>query len=447
MRVVEAATIPFAAVGTAAEDAGSDLETLTADAAEGDAAFNLLGSAVTGIVNGFANLETTWQNTNVAWGLSLNALHWIVMGSMELLAVAVPAMVAFGAASLVAMQGVQEVGWRLQSSYTTTEALGDAFNTTGGQALGLAGNLQAAQDAADPQIWSLLGAGLRIVGEQSQSFVTMGSQVVTTLDLFAAKLTDDLNPAMSGLANQLDSLASKGVSDLTAFGQVFGNLGHFITNLATEMPGLAEVLLGAVAGFTKLLAVMTDPAPWNFNGNLVTIAMGIEEAWRWGNLLAPALSKVVTTLGTMSTGLGNAATKLSAFKQDTSDAETALNDAGTAAAAFGPKLDVVGTGAKDAETALDDAGEAASTGFGTKISSALSAAGSKIGTFVTGLTGIGTGAKEAETAVAGAGEAAAVAGEDAAESGVKVAGWRARRRLPGMLRRRSAVRSRQVLRF
>ena len=60
------------------------------------------------------------------------------------------------------------------------------------------------------------------------------------------------------------------------------------------MPGLAEVLLGAVAGFTKLLAIVTNPSPWNFNGNLVTMLMGIEEAWRWGNLLAPALAKVAT---------------------------------------------------------------------------------------------------------------------------------------------------------
>ena len=208
---VEDATIPFAAVGDAAEKVGTGIEEAGSDAEQTAAGFGLLGSAATGIVNGFANLETTWKNTNVAWGLSLNALHWIVMGSMELLAVAVPAMVAFGAGALVAMQGAQEVGNRLEASYTTTEALGGAFNTTGGEALGLAGNLQAAQNAANPQVWELLGSGLKIVGEQSQSFVTMGSQVLNVLDLFAAKLTNDLNPAMSGMADQLDGLASKGV--------------------------------------------------------------------------------------------------------------------------------------------------------------------------------------------------------------------------------------------
>ena len=99
------ATIPFAAVRDATMGVGADLESLRSDAEDTADGFGLLGAAATGIVNGFANVETTWKNTNVVWGLSLNALHWIVMGSMELLAVAVPAMVALGAAGMVAIRG------------------------------------------------------------------------------------------------------------------------------------------------------------------------------------------------------------------------------------------------------------------------------------------------------------------------------------------------------
>ena len=322
------ATIPLAMAGDAAREVGIGLEEAGGDAERTAAGFGLLGAAAAGIVNGFARVEETWKNTNVVWGLSLNALHWIVMGSMEVLAVAVPALVAFGAASLVAMQGVQETGNRLEASYTTTEALGDAFNTTGGEALGLKGNLQAAQDAADPQIWELLGAGLRIVGEQSQGFVTMGSQVIGVLDRFAAELTVELNPKLSSFAGQLDGIASKGVSDLTAFGQAFGNLGHFIVNLASEMPGLAEVLLGAVAGFTKLLAVLTNPAWYNFGGNLVSVAMGIEEAWRWGGLLSNVLGSMLGKFANLVMGIGGFVGKIGALGSAGTAAATAMETMG-----------------------------------------------------------------------------------------------------------------------
>ena len=230
------------------------------------------------------------------WGLSLNALHWIVMGSMELLAVAVPAMIAFGAAADVGLQGAVEAGQRLQSTYTVTESLGDAFNTTGGEAIGLKGNLQAAQDAADPEIWELLGAAINGVKDTSGGFVQMGTEVISVLDRWAAAVDVELAGSMG---KTLNSVVSEGTQDLTAFGEVLGNIGHFILNLASEMPGLAEVMLGAVAGFTKLLTVLTTPAWYNFGGNLVTIAMGIEEAWRWGGLLSGVLSSVIGWFGSL----------------------------------------------------------------------------------------------------------------------------------------------------
>ena len=248
------ATIPFRAVGDATRDVGAGLEEAAADAERTAGGFDLLGAAATGIVAGFARVETTWKNTNVVWGLSLNALHWIVMGSMELLAVAVPAMVALGAAGLVAMQGVQETSNRLESIYTVTESLGGAFNVTAGNVLGLKSVLQQAQNAADPLVWEALGAAINGVKVMGGGFVQMGSQVLGVFDRWAAAVDVELAGAFG---KNLTGILSKGAQDLTGFGQALGNIGHFIVNLASEMPGLAEVMLGAVAGFTKLLTVMT----------------------------------------------------------------------------------------------------------------------------------------------------------------------------------------------
>ena len=325
-------TEPFAAVGDATRDVGTELENLRDDATTADAAFGLLGSAATGIVNGFAKVEETWKNTNVAWGLSLNALHWIVMGSMELLAVAVPALIAFGAAADVAQQGVMETGDRLESIYTVTESLGGAFNVTAGQVLGMSDNLQKAQNAADPLVWEALGGAIAGVNSMSGGFIKMGTSVLQIFDEWVAKVDNELNPAMSGFGKQLQGLMSGGVQDLTAFGQAFGNLGHFIANIAAEMPGLAEVLLGAVAGFAKLLEVITQPAWYNFGGSLVTVAMGIEEAWRWGGLLAPVLAKASSGLSSLALNAATGLEGLSGLGRGAEDSEEALTGWRAAAA-------------------------------------------------------------------------------------------------------------------
>ena len=320
------------AVGDATRDVGAELENLRNDAADTDAAFGMLGSAATGIVNGFAGVEETWKNTNVVWGLSLNALHWIVMGSMELAAVAVPALVAFGAAADVGLQGAVETGQRLESVYTVTESLGGAFNTTGGEAIGLKGNLQAAQDAADPQIWELLGAAINGVKVTSGSFVQMGTEVIGTLDRFAAAVDVELAGAFGG---QLTGLMKEGANDLTEFGQVLGNVGHLIANLAAEMPGLAEVLLKLLSGTTGFAAALVGAA-----GPLTTFAMGVEESWRWGGLLSNILGTVATKASGFGLSLATGLESLSNFGRDAEDSEEALT--GWRAAAAGASEGALG---------------------------------------------------------------------------------------------------------
>jgi hypothetical protein len=335
----EVATVPFTALGLAARDAtvsfaavGDDLVRAGADAEETAGGFGLLGSAANAVVNGFASVEETWKNTNVVWGLSLNALHWIVMGSMELAAVAVPALVAFGAAADVGLQGAVETGQRLESVYTVTESLGGAFNTTGGEALGLKGNLQAAQNAADPEIWELLGAAINGVKDTSGSFVQMGTQVIGTLDRFAAAVDVELAGAFGG---QLTGLMKEGATDLTEFGQVLGNVGHLIANLASEMPGLAEVLLKLLSGTTGFAAALIGAA-----GPLTTFAMGVEESWRWGGLLSNMLGSVTTKASGFGLSLATGLESLSNFGRDAEDSEEALT--GWRAAAAGASEGALG---------------------------------------------------------------------------------------------------------
>ena len=110
------------------------------------------------------------------------------------------------------------------------------------------------------------------------------------LDAFSAKLVLEFGQG-GALSSAMDQLTGKGVQDLTQLGEIFGNLTHFITSLAGEMPGLAEVVLRLFDDFTKLLSVITGDG-----GGFVTLAMGIEEAWRWGSLLSNVMGYWVSRL-------------------------------------------------------------------------------------------------------------------------------------------------------
>lgn len=218
-------------------------------------------------------------------GLTRNALHWVVAGSAEFLAVAIPAFVAAGAAAAVMAQGAQNAYVHLSAVYAATEATANVFHQTAGQYLGLGDALQKAQNAANPHVYELLGAGLNIAKTAAGGFVSEGTQVVGVLDNFAAKVTAEMQGA---LGSQLHSLLAGGVRDLTQFGQVLGNVGHAVINLAGDMPGLAHVLLDIVDGASRLLLAFSGlPAI------IITGAMAFEEFNRWGSLVVSMLARLV----------------------------------------------------------------------------------------------------------------------------------------------------------
>ena len=84
------------------------------------------------------------------------------------------------------------------------------------------------------------------------------------------------------------------VGDLTGVGQVFGNLGHFILSFASQMPGLAEVLLKVLDDVTRLAAAAVDsrvPHPCRRDLHHGP-GMGLEEFNRWGSLAVSGLGKI-----------------------------------------------------------------------------------------------------------------------------------------------------------
>ena len=258
------------------------------DTAKADAAATTVAGTFAKNVAGFT-----------AWGIGWQGLHWILMGTTEILATLIPATIALGAGLAAGAEGAQWIANKLQGVYTASEATSQMLGQTAGNALGLQSTLQQAQTAADPGVYELLGAALNGAKSQFFNFGAEGVSVIHMLDAFAAKIDVELAGSVGG---QLHKMLGTGVSDLQAWGAVLGNIGHMILNLASEMPGLAEVLIHVLSAFTGFLNMLSGISP-----GLVTFAMGLEETWRWGGKVAEMAGVLLSSFGGLATKIGSAA--------------------------------------------------------------------------------------------------------------------------------------------
>ena len=210
-------------------------------------------------------------------------IHWIIAGGSELAATLLPAMVAIGAAASVQLEGWGDLYTRMNAVNTVGQSIGGAFGKTVGQILGMGDALQKAQTAADPQVFEMLGAAINAVNQSSGQFIPMGQQLTGFMDQFAAKIDVDLKNGMT----QFTGLIGKGVEDAVEFGQVLGNMGHALLNFASDMPGLAEVLLKIIDGISELILWISKLPPW-----IITTLMVFEELFRWGGLLVGVFAQI-----------------------------------------------------------------------------------------------------------------------------------------------------------
>ena len=279
-----------AAAATAKAFALRDIEARAA--ADGDKALEAADEALGGssqtasdALHGIISAMQGAATPTRIFGLSLSALHWIVGVSAEALAVLIPAIIAFGAGAAVAMQGAANVYDHMTALYGATEATNNAFHQTVGTTLHLKDALQQAQNAANPGVYELLGSAVNDTKAGMDSMATAGLSVVHMWDEFAARITVDMQQMSKSGEEQ--SLLGNMVSDLQELGQVFGNVGHAILNFASDMPGLAEVLLMIVDDISKVILWISQMPHW-----IITAAMAMEEFYRWGGLVASIIARI-----------------------------------------------------------------------------------------------------------------------------------------------------------
>jgi hypothetical protein len=217
--------------------------------------------------------------------LTGTAIHWLIAGTAEFLAVFIPATVAVGAWAFAWTQGAQNIYQHMTSLFTATEALGQSAGHTMGEMLGLSGVWQKIQNEANSDVYQAMGAGLNILKESFGGLAQEGLRVGQIFDTFTAKLVYDFS-SVGGAGKTVTGLLSDMTPDLIEIGQVFGNLGHALVNFASDMPGLAEGLLLFVDAVSKVILWVSRLPHYVVMG-----AMAFEEFNRWGSLAVTVLGK------------------------------------------------------------------------------------------------------------------------------------------------------------
>jgi hypothetical protein len=221
----------------------------------------------------------TARRTYGWWRLSGNALHWLVMGTLEIAATAIPAIVALGAAVAGMYETWGHVYDVMTNLYTASGSLHNAFLNSVGplRALGEAGDqLQAAMA---PDVYIIFGSLIDSLTSHMGAFRDIAEQAGNVLAGFATKLSDEL---AGGGGQAVASFFTDSVRDMIEWGQVLGNLGHAFVNIMGSMFGVSKVLLGVLDLLSRaLLALTSNPVI----GFMIGLAAAMSAAYRYGKLL------------------------------------------------------------------------------------------------------------------------------------------------------------------
>lgn len=216
----------------------------------------------------------------------LPVAHWVMMLSNEILATAGPAAVAAGMAGLVGMQGGEQVKQRLSAVRAVGEAYYPIYGQSAGAILGVGNQLQQYQNQYTGGVYGLYGAALNVLGSKSGGqLLQLGGNTIGMFDRAAANLVQSFN---SGLGQSLTSLVSGGTGYLQQFGDIAGNIGKTVLNVAPNLPGVGGDLLSILQSGTGLASKITGGA-----GGWLGLPLAAEAAARWGLPMAGGLATML----------------------------------------------------------------------------------------------------------------------------------------------------------
>lgn len=225
-------------------------------------------------------------------------VHFAIMTVNELLATAVPALTALGAAAAVSAEGVQQIIPRFAAIGTTASALGNALGISAGQYIGTGGALQRAQHYAAGGAYELTGAGINMLASGKGAFAQTG---ISTLSMINRGVADmQLNMKARGTGDLLSGMMGRGTDYLRQFGDIGSNIGNILLGLAPHLPGVGDDYLGVLEGATGAFSGGLGFMNQHGMGNLIGATMATEAGWRIGRPTVGLAGRGISGLGRLA---------------------------------------------------------------------------------------------------------------------------------------------------
>lgn len=325
--------------------------------------FNLMGGAVGNFLHlmGRVTLFGGAFNKLNSYLLSfVSGWHLLADAIFEVIAVWVPATVAFAAWAAAAAPVVKGVVTQFQNMGTAVAATGKSLNNFKGETKLFSDTMQ---QAVRPAVWQLVGDAINVVNARSGAFVGFLKQMNPLVDKLGARAT-------VALKNGFGNFLSGGAKMFYQLGTAIGNFLGILGNLGKVVPHYAEILLGLGTAFLKIVEDITGSPLFQaiaglalkFHGAAVYLGVFITLLATLGRSL----------LGGFLQGLAGARAKMQEYAASTREATAATGQLDAATMAGAGKMKNaegattglagawrgLGTNTQEGEKALKDAGAA-----------------------------------------------------------------------------------------
>ena len=357
--------------------------------------FNLMSGAVGGVLHamGRVTLFGGMFNKLNSYLLSfVSGWHLLADVIFEVIAVWVPATIAFGAWAAAAAPDVQAVAKQFQNMGTAVAATGKQLNNFKGATKLFSDSMQ---QAVRPAVWTLVGEAIQVVNSRSDAFIGFLKQMNPLVQSLGAR-------AAVALQHGFGNFLSGGAKMFYELGTAIGNFLGILGNLGRVVPHYAEILLGLGTAFLKIVEDITASPLFQA---IVGFGLKLHGAAVYLGVLITLLATVGRSLlGGFLQGFAGARAKIQQFTAAEREAAAATGELDAATAAAGGNLKKtegavasaamgmggLGKATKTGETALKDAGAASEDTRGK-----MGKLGSGLGGLIGNMGNLGTKTKVA----------------------------------------------------
>jgi cell wall-associated NlpC family hydrolase len=357
---------------------------------DGTNSINMMTGAVGGFLKGMGHVTLfggMFNNLNKYLLSFVSGWHLLADAIFEVIAVWVPATIAFAAWGAAAAPDVKNVVTQFQNMGTAVAATGQKLNNFQG-ATKLFGD--SMQMAVRPAVWNLVGDAIQVVNARSGAFVGFLKQMNPLVESLGARAT-------VALKNGFGNFLSNGAKMFYQLGTAIGNFLGILGNLGKVVPHYAEILLGLGTAFLKVVEDITASPLFQ---SIIGFGLKMHGAAVYIGVFITLLATLGRSLlGGFLQGFASARNKMQDFADSERAAAEATNNLAEATNTAGAKLK---NGAEDAtnlsasmsnlgqhtqegEAALKDAGAASEDTRGK-----FQKLGSGLGGLVGNISNLGT---------------------------------------------------------